>query len=165
MIRLLSVVVAVASIVVVGVAVAQSGNRQTIDFGYVGQEQPGGSTGIFLKINYVNPDDPEAKPYAVQTVVEKLADGTRFDTTVPEQCTASDPQLMAEGPAARPEGSVVGGGGAALDTGSPGPGRIAAQKVTQFNNQDELILLFEGESPPTRAVSRAPIEGTTITAS
>jgi hypothetical protein len=163
MIRLLSVAVVVA-LVAVGVAVAQSTPRQTIDFGYANVEQPATSTGIRLKIDYVNPDDPEAKPPAVQTVVEKLADGTVIDTTVPEQCKASDQQLMAEGPGACPEGSFVGGGEVDLDTGTPGPGRIAAQKVTQFNNQDELILLFEGKGSPTRAVSRAPIEGATITA-
>ncbi|HEX8205961.1 MAG TPA: hypothetical protein VF587_07890 [Solirubrobacteraceae bacterium] len=160
MIRALSVGVAVA-VVVAGLAFAQSGNRQTIDFGYAGgQEQPASSAGVFLKIDYVNPDDPEAKPYAVQTVIEKLADGTRFDTTVPEQCKASDQELMAQGAAACPEASLVGGGEAVLDTGPAD----SKQKVTQFNNQDELILLFEGDQPPSRAVSRAPIEGTTITA-
>src|SRR4051794_40760671 len=61
--------------------------------------RPGQSTGIGLAIDYVNPDDPDAKPPAVQRVVTRLQPGTSIDTTVPARCQASDPELMARGAA------------------------------------------------------------------
>lgn len=150
-----------------GVAVAQAqgpGVRQTIVFGF-DQDRPRTGTGVRIEIDYLNPDDPDAKPPAVQTVVETLAPGSRIDTSVPERCDASDTELIAAGAAACPAGSRVGGGEVALDTGIPGPGRIIETDVTEFNNTGEVILLFEPvEAGSTRFVSRAPIDGRTITA-
>ena len=37
------------------------------------------------QIDYVNPDDRDAKPPAVRRVVEVLASGSRIDTSVPER--------------------------------------------------------------------------------
>lgn len=136
-----------------------SGDRQASSFTF-DQERPDRPSALRLKIDYVNPDDPDAKPFAVQTVVEELTRGARIDTSVPERCSASNVQLMAQGEAACPPGSRVGGGQVDLDTGIPGPSRIVENDVTQFNNEDELILLFEPEGGAgARAVSRAPIDG------
>lgn len=149
----------------VGAAVAQQyedGTRQTTRFVF-DKQSPGSSAGLAIDIDYVNPDSPDAKAPAVQTVFETLAPGTHIDTTAPEQCRASDAQLSSQGAAACPPGSVVGSGEVDLDTGVPGPGRIVKNKITQINNQDELILLFEQESG-TRTPSRAKVEGRSITA-
>lgn len=140
-----------------------TGNRQTIDFSF-DQTRTGSPTAVRLHIDYFNPDDPSAKPPAVMTVVEQLTPGSRIDTSVPERCTASNGELMSEGASACPAQSRVGDGTVTLDTGFPGPGRIIENKVTEFNNTDEIILLFEPTGGP-RVVSRAPIEnGRTITA-
>lgn len=118
-----------------------------------------------LAIDYVNPDDRTAKPPAVQTVVETLAPGSRIDTSVPARCGASDAELMRDGATACPTASRVGGGQVDLDTGTPGPGRIVQNRVTMFNNKDELVLLFEPSGASGRVVSRSPITGgRTITA-
>ncbi len=147
-----------------GLAGAQSDSRQTINFVF-DQKRPGSSTGVHLAIDYFNPTDLNAKPPAVQTVAETLAPGTVIDTSVPERCVASDAQLMGQGPTACPAASRVGGGQVDLDTGIEGPTRVLQFNITQFNNKDELILLFEPTNGlPTRSVSRARIEGRTITA-
>jgi hypothetical protein len=126
--------------------------------------RPAQSTGIGLAIDYVNPDDPDAKPPAVQKVVTRLQPGTSIDGSVPARCPASDPELMARGAAACPAGSKVGGGEIDLDTGAPGPGRLVQNAVTLLNAGGELIFLLESKSDPrSRTVSRATVEGTTIT--
>jgi hypothetical protein len=150
-----------------GSASGQESARQTLSFTFDAQ-QPASSTGLQLAIDYVNPDDPTAKPFAVQTVVERLAAGASIDTSVPTRCTAEDAALTTQGAAACPADSVVGGGEVDLDSGLPGPLRTIHNTVIQFNNADELVLLFEPEagSGLLRSVARAPITegGTVITA-
>lgn len=139
-------------------------DRQTSDFGFDAQQKPGSSAGLHVKIDYVNPADPSAKPPAVQTVIQELAPGAKLDTSVPERCTASDAELGSMGAAACPPGSNVGGGKVTFDSGV-GPNRIFRFDVTQFNAADQLILLFVSTEPPgIRVASRARVEGGTITA-
>lgn len=124
---------------------------------------PGSSTGLTQAIDYVNPDDPEAKPPAVETVVISLPEGSRIDTSVPPQCEAPDPALIAQGAAACPEESIVGGGEVDLDTGIPGPGRIVRNQVDLINNADELIFLLTEEQSGGRTVTRAAVGERTVT--
>jgi hypothetical protein len=148
---------------VVPPAVGQSGSRQTVDLVF-DEQRPARTSGVRLAIDYINPEDPAAKPPAVQKVVIALAAGSAIDTSVPARCEASNAQLMTAGGAACPAGSRVGGGEVDLDTGVPGPARIAQFDVTEFNNKDELILLLESKSEPrTRIVARSVISGGTIT--
>jgi hypothetical protein len=143
--------------------IAQTGSRQTAT-AIFDQQRPGQSTGVQLAIDYVNPDDPQAKPPAVQKVVITHAPGTVIDTSVPARCEASDLELMTTGPTACPAASRVGGGEIDLDTGIPGPARIVQYDVTLLNNKDELILLLESKSEPeSRIVARSVVQGATIT--
>lgn len=167
--RMVGILAGVGALVVADVtpAATQEAPRQTLEFSFDAAE-PSASTGLRLGIEYHNPADPAAKPPAVQTVVETLAPGASIDTSVPARCTASDAELVTVGSAACPADSVVGGGAVDLDTGIPGPSRTVHATVVQFNNTDELILLFEPDSGSglLRSVSRAPITegGTVITA-
>jgi hypothetical protein len=157
---------ALASILLLGVpplVVGQTGSRQTAAVTF-DERNPGASTGSELSIDYINPDDPQAKPPAVQKVVIELAPGTVIDTSVPARCEASDLELMAMGPAACPAEASVGSGEIDLDSGIPGPARIIRYDVTLLNNTGELILLLESKSEPrSRIVARSTIEGATIT--
>lgn len=134
-------------------ASARQGPRQTFELGFT-TDRPAASTGFSEAIDYVNPDDPTAKPFAVQMIVVRLAPGTQLDTSVPERCDAADPALISQGAGACPPGSMVGDGEVDLDTGLPGPGRIVRNDVTLFNNTDQVIFLFEREGGG-RVVSRA----------
>ncbi len=120
---------------------------------------PGAPTGVVLDADYFDPANPEGKPPAVRRVVTTLASGARYDTSVPEQCTASDAELMLAGPSACPAGSVVGTGWLTFDSGA---GDTTAG-VSFHNRTDELIFVNTVQGTPARTVLRAPISGTTIT--
>jgi hypothetical protein len=162
------VVVAVATLLALpGVAAAQpeAPSYQSASLPFA-TTAPGAPTGFLLAIDYRNPDDPGGKPHSVQKLVLRLHPGTRIDTSVPEQCKASDAQLAQQGTSSCPAGSRVGAGEAEFDNGSPSEQRITKARITVFNNADELVLLFETTNtpgPPFRVASRAKIEGTTIT--
>src|SRR4051794_16417322 len=94
-------------------------------------EEPGAATGNRFSLDFRNPADPAGKPYSVKTIALHLAPGSVLDTSVPEQCKATDAELMARGTAACPAGSRVGGGTITSDTGSTfGFPRFVENKVT-----------------------------------
>ena len=104
------------------VALAAEGPYQTSEYTLT-KKRPARPTGEHFQFDYVNPDDPDAKPPAVKKVVTILPRGARYDASVPGSCTASDEELMAQGAAACPADSAIGGGVITVDTGVPGPGR------------------------------------------
>ena len=126
------------------------------------QKQAGKSTGERFKFDYVNPGDPEAKPPAVERVVTKLPRRGRFDVSVPGSCTASDAELIAQGPAACPEDSLIGGGVVTVDTGLPEPLRIVTADVVFANNAEDpdgefIYINTVREGSLARTVIRADV--------
>jgi len=112
------------------------GSRQEASYKLT-QSGPGNSTGERFKFDYVNPDDSDAKPPAVERVVTKLPKRGRFDATIPGSCSASDAELMAQGADACPENSLIGGGVVTVDTGLPEPGRFVTADVVFANNEND----------------------------
>jgi hypothetical protein len=147
----------------VGGAVAESsqGDYQTASLRFV-ETTPGRASGYRVRIDYTNPDDPEAKPPSVRKVVEVFARGTRIDTGAPARCGASDAELMLVGRSACPRGSIVGNGFIKLDTGIPGPGRYLKEDVTFLNNTNELIYLTKDRANGARVVVRAQVRGNRV---
>jgi hypothetical protein len=137
-------------------AQAGSKSRQTAKMRFT-TTKPDHSTGLRIRIDYVNPQDRDAKPFAVRQLVERLARGARIDTSVPELCTASDAELMAEGQSACPSGSRVGTGLITFDTGFPEPARFVEVDIVFLNNTDELIFLSTPRGTGARVVARAPV--------
>jgi hypothetical protein len=142
-------------------ASAQSGSRQSAELKFV-EREPGTPTALDLKIDYVNPSNPSNKPPAVRRVVEELAEGGQIDTSIPARCTATDAQLMAQGPAACPADSRVGQGTVSIDTGLPGPGRFITADTVFLNNTDQLILISTERGSGARVVTRAVASGRRI---
>lgn len=147
-------------------AVGQEQPRQTYSAAFTTTE-PGAPTGLRQEIHYVNPEDPDGKPYSVAEIVFVLPEGTRIDTSVPPQCKASDAELQVEGADACPPETKVGRGALSADTGAgagPFP-RVVESDVTFFNNQDELILFAETTNTPgpqpIRVASRIEVQGRT----
>src|SRR5919106_267625 len=143
-------------------AAAQNGSRQSAALRFV-EQRPGVPSAVTFDIDYVNPDDPSAKPPAVRKVVSDFAEGTHINTSVPEQCTATDAQLMLQGATACPAGSKVGGGFVRIDTGFAGDARFLNEDVTLLNNEDEVIFLFTDRAGGARVVNRAVVEGSRTT--
>jgi hypothetical protein len=128
------------------------------------ESTPGRPSGYRVRIDYMNPDDPQGKPPSVRRVVEIFPPGTRIDTGAPARCGATDAELMAVGRSACPKGSIVGTGFITLDTGVPGPGRYLKEDVTFLNNTNQLIYINRDRTNGARVVVRAKVrDGRVIT--
>ncbi|MDQ3936501.1 MAG: hypothetical protein M3340_17915 [Actinomycetota bacterium] len=143
-----------------GIAWAGEGSRQTSRY-TLSTKLPGHSAAERFRFDYVNPDDPAAKPPAVRRVETILPHGARYDTSAPGSCTASDAELTARGSAACPADSAIGGGVVTVDTGVPGDGRIVTADVEFFNNAEdpdgEFIYLNTVRGTGARTVIRADV--------
>ena len=137
------------------------GSRQEAHY-TLGSHRPHHGTSELFVFDYRNPDDPSGKPPAVRRVVTVLPRHAHYDTSVPASCTASDAELMAQGAAACPEGSAIGGGVVTVDTGAPGPARIVTADVQFFNNSTdrdgEFIYLNTVRGTDARTVIRANVK-------
>jgi hypothetical protein len=148
-----------------GIAGGQpEGSRQSASLKF-DQQLPGSPTGASFNIDYVNPEDANAKPDSVRTIVARFAEGTQFDTSVPEQCSAADVQLMLFGPDVCPAKSRVGIGYVRIDTGFSGSSRFIENDLVLFNRDGQLIFLFTDRGSGASLVSHCPIEGRRVTCS
>ena len=162
-----SIIALLAVLATAAPAVGQEQPRQTYSAEFT-TAKPGAPTGLRQEIHYVNPDDPDGKPYAVAEIVFVLPKGTRYDTSVPPQCQASDAEFQLQGADACPPETKVGTGALSADTGvGAGPlPRVVETDVTFFNNQDELILFAEATNTPgpqpIRVASRIEVQGRSL---
>src|SRR2546423_1583398 len=78
------------------------------------------------------------------------APGVRFDTSVPDRCTATDIELAIGGGAACPAGSRIGGG--TIVTSFAG-GQPMSTPMDMFNNTNEQIVV--AQSPIVTSVVRS----------
>ena len=155
---------AFAAAVVLGLVAASAALAQYDQTppGFVGtltSPSPGTGTGFHEEIDYFDPKAPDEKPYAVQRIIIDLHEGTRIDTSVPEQCKASSDDFMTKGADACSPESRVGGGAVEIDTGSTGGPlpRIIKNELTLFNDEDTIILFTESTNtdPPIRSSGRS----------
>jgi hypothetical protein len=73
-------------------------------------ERPGTPTGIGFNARFHAAGDPDGNPPPLERMVFRPPHGMRYDTNVPERCTASNAELQAMGPEACPVESWLGGG-------------------------------------------------------
>lgn len=86
-----------------------SGPRETIDQSYTATT-PSTPTGLGWSATYHAADDPNSPPPPMVKMAFYPPAGFRFDTKVPAKCTATDPELELQGPAACPPKSLIGSG-------------------------------------------------------
>jgi hypothetical protein len=150
---------ALLGLVTAATALAQYEQTPPRFVGTLTSASPATGTGFHEEIDYFNPDAPDEKPYAVQRIVIDLHEGTRIDTSVPEQCKASSDDFMTKGADACPPESRVGGGVVEIDTGSTGGPlpRIIKNELTLFNDEDTIILFTESTNtdPAIRNAGRS----------
>lgn len=138
-------------------------DRQTAH-AVAGTMVPGAPAGTGLSIDWRYPSDPNAKPYAVDTIVIHLPPGSRFDFSALPKCTASDGELMLRGAAACPPASKVSTGTVLSDTGSPGGiPRFVHTHTVNFNADGELVGIGDADELPIRSILRSKIRGETVT--
>ena len=126
-----------------------SWSRGTIDQSFTTTAR-NSATGLTFSGRYHATDDPQSDPAFMEKMVFIPPAGMTFDTSVPEQCTASDFELSMQGPAACPEGSIIGGGTTEGVFFIPFTQRNAVldryvHNVYIANNANEQIILVEAE--------------------
>jgi hypothetical protein len=157
-----SIGAAVGLVLLAGAGTALAGASRQQAHLTLSSHRPDHGTSVHLVVDYRNPDDPAGKPPAVRRVATVLPRHARYDPAVPASCTATDAELMAQGGAACPNASAIGGGVVTVDTGVPGPSRIVTADVEFFNNatdrHGEFIFLNTVRGTDARTVIRANIK-------
>jgi hypothetical protein len=134
----------------VGAAAAEpaSGPRENVDESFT-TTAPGAPTGVGYTGSYHAPGDDSGNPPYMRRMVFFPPRGMRFDTSVPDRCTASDLELELRGPAACPAGSRLGEGRAEGLFFQPVTHSFLVDHydhhVDVLNNTNEQILLVESE--------------------
>ncbi|MEA2274007.1 MAG: hypothetical protein QOI98_2715 [Solirubrobacteraceae bacterium] len=128
-----------------------SGPHETIDSSFT-TNQPDAVSGFIFSGSYHAVGDAGANPPYMRRMISYSPPGLRFDTSVPQRCTASDIVLEVRGAAACPAGSRLGGGTTTTSFLGRYPSTIA---LDFFNNADEQIIL--ARSPLLSTVARGHI--------
>jgi hypothetical protein len=108
---LLVLVICALSALWAAAAAAQPGTgpRETVDQSFT-TTRPSSPTGVSYTGGYHAAGNPKGNPPYMRRMVFYPPRGMRYDTSVPERCSASDLELEVRGPAACPAGSRLGGG-------------------------------------------------------
>jgi hypothetical protein len=131
-------------------AATASGPHETVEMTGT-TTQPGTPTGSTSITTYHAAGDPNGDPPYMRKMKWIAHPGSRYDTSVPGRCTASDAEISLQGPAACPADSRLGGGSA---TGKLG-GQVSSPHMDLFNNTDEEILIIS--TPGVYSISRGKI--------
>ena len=127
-----------------------SGPHQTVD-NQLTTTQPNAPSGFRYTGRYHAAGNSQGDPPYMRRMASYSPAGLRFDTSVPERCTASDLELTLRGPAACPPGSRLGGG----TVEGKFMGSTNTLVVDVFNNTGEQILVVG--SPGFATVARGKI--------
>lgn len=117
------------------------------------------SAGFLFHVLYKNPNNPNAKPSAVDRFLFTLPAGSVFDGSAVPACKAADQAFQQRGKAACPPETVVGRGFLTVMTGFPGEPPFPTD-ATVYNAGDGLVELFTDQSTGAfLAIERVPFRG------
>jgi hypothetical protein len=114
--------------------------------------EPGAASGFAYDARYHGADDPGSRPPYMRRMLSENATGVRYDTSVPDKCTASDVELATRGAAACPPGSKLGDGQTETSFMGGPPQTVA---IDFLNNTNEQIII--ARSPLVATVARGQI--------
>jgi hypothetical protein len=140
-------------------ALPGSGPHQSVDI-RISTKRVGASAGLTYQASYRNPADPGADPPALRHIFIRGPRGTRSDTSVPTQCTATDQELKSEGEDACPAGSRIGDGWVLVRMLGVGKMRFDTTIFNGPGQQIELVKFGNGGA----GVARSKIDGSTVDA-
>jgi hypothetical protein len=122
--------------------------RGTVDQTFT-TTRPGSPTGLGFTARYHAAGDESGNPPYMRRMVFFPPSGMRYDTSIPERCTASDAELQVRGPAACPAGSRLGEGTTEGIFYEPVGNFFEFDRFTHriyiINNANEQIILVEAE--------------------
>src|SRR3954453_20934970 len=146
------VLAALAALPATACAPPVSGPHETLD-NQLTTTQPNTPSGFAFDGRYHAAGDSSKPPPYMRGMTFYPPPGLRYDTSVPDRCTASDAELAVFGADACPAGSRLGGG--TSETSFNG-GTATKVDIDLFNNTGEQIIL--ARSPGLAAVSRGAIK-------
>jgi hypothetical protein len=138
-----------------------SGPHETLDQRWT-TTQPNAPAGWSFTGKYHAAGDPDAPPPYMRKMTFYPPPGTRYDTSVPEKCTASDIELHAFGPDACPAASRLGGGTTTTSFMERFPSTL---DIDVFNDTDEMVMLARSPGLTTVMRGRMHPDGSTEYAS
>ncbi len=125
-----------------------SGPRETIEQSFT-TKRPNTPTGLSWSGRYHAAGDEDGHPPYMRRMTFYPPRGMRYDTSVPEQCSASDFELSMNGPAACPETSLLGDGTTEGVFWEPVAQSFVIDEFKHnlyvVNNENEQIVLVEAE--------------------
>lgn len=125
-----------------------SGPHETVDQTFT-TTQPNAPTGVGYSGRYHAAGDEQGEPPHMKRMAFYPPEGFRYDTSVPDLCTANDFELSMNGPAACPEGSRIGGGETRGILQAPLADNVVIDRYTHtidiMNNANEQIVLIKAE--------------------
>lgn len=146
--------------VVLSLLLASAASAQQSDFSLqFAARTPAAPTAVHLYIVYRKPSNPAGKPSPIRHLVISAPAGTRIDLGI-ARCTASDQQIMAQGPSACPPASQVGQGTLTAITGFGPPVDPYLTDVTIFNTGQGVVeILRDHNTGATITDDRIQIHG------
>jgi hypothetical protein len=155
-----------STLIAVGVSLLLAGGAQAKESDFSLQfasNTPGVATAMHLYIVYRNPADADGKPSPIRHLVITAPQGTQIDLAV-SRCTASDQQIMVQGPSACPTDSQVGQGTLTAITGLGPPIDPYLTDVTIFNTGQGVVeIARDHNTGATITDDRIQIQGNTLT--
>jgi hypothetical protein len=155
-----------STLIAVGVSLLLAGvaQAQESDFSLqLASTTPGAATAMHLYIVYRDPADPNGKPSPIRHLVITAPQGTQINLAM-SRCTASDQQIMVEGPSACPTDSQVGQGTLTAITGFGPPIDPYLTDVTIFNTGQGVVeIARDHNTGATITDDRIQIQGSTLT--
>ena len=145
---------------VLGVAATVQGgvtDRAAYDF-KLSAKRPSAPTGMSVDVLLKNPQDPEAKPPALDGAELKLPRGMRIDDAAVPRCDASDDDFQAQGRDACPAETQVGSGAVTVMLGVP-PADPQKLDLVAFNGDGEIVeVVFFAGTNAVAGIDRVTIE-------
>jgi hypothetical protein len=155
-----------STLIAVGVSLLLAGVAQAKESDFslqLASTTPGAATAMHLYIVYRDPADPNGKPSPIRHLVITAPQGTQINLAM-SRCTASDQQIMVEGPSACPTDSQVGQGTLTAITGFGPPIDPYLTDVTIFNTGQGVVEIARDHNTGTTITDdRIQIQGSTLT--
>jgi hypothetical protein len=156
--RILGGSVAVAATLAVA-ATVQGGetDRAAYDF-KLSAKTPSTPSGLSVHVVLKHPDDPEAKPPALDGAELGLPPGMKIDDSAVPRCEATDDDFQMQGRDACPADTQVGEGAVTVMTGVP-PADPQTLDIVAFNGEGEVVeVVFFPDTNAVAGIDRVTIE-------
>jgi hypothetical protein len=155
--RKLGVFAAAAAALAVGAGTVEGGetDRATYDF-VLGNKRADRPSSLSLHVQFRHPEDPDAKPPALDSAVLGLPRGMVVDDEAVPQCDATDDDFQLQGRNACPPETEVGQGAVTVMMGLPADPQTL--DIVAFNGDGEVIEVVFFPGGVVAGIDRVAIE-------